>query len=233
MKKSFKFFAIVWALIVLLFNAITFIVPNNVLGVTRFDKPLFWISYALVMITFIGQLIVSLLYCRRDTAEKKFLGLTLLRESIVAVSISLVVGVIFMTLPILPTWIGSIVCLLILAYHILTAVKVTSAISYVEHVGEKVKTQTAFIRTLTTDASTLSAKAKTSDYKAIASKVYEAIRYSDPMSNDSLVMDEANIQSKYNVLKDSIINNNENVKEVADELLLLIKDRNAKCKLLK
>lgn len=233
MKKSFKFFFIVWALAVLLFNAITFIVPNNVLGVTRFDKPIFWISYALVMVTFIGQIIVSLIYSRRDTAEKKFLGLTLLRESIIAVLISLIVGAVFMTLPILPTWIAAIVCLLVLAYHLFTAIKITAAINYVEYVGEKVKAQTELIRTLTTDASTLSAKAKTTETKAIANKVYETIRYSDPMSNDSLSKDDADIQIKYNELKDSIVNNKENIKELADELFILLKDRNAKCKALK
>ncbi len=233
MKKEINFFAVVWALLVVVFNAVTFIVPNEVMDVTRFDKPLFWVSYAFVMLSFAGQLVVVVRFCKKDTAEKRFLGLSLLRASYVAVSVCVIVGTVFMTLPVLPVWIGAIVCILVLAYQILTAVKITGATDYVEQLGEKVKTQQQFIRTLTADASILSERAKTQETKMLANKVYEAIRYSDPMSNDALAECETEIQSKYNQLKALITDDADECKEAVDELLLLIKERNAKCKILK
>ena len=50
---------------------------------------------------------------------------------------------------------------------------------------------------LTIDADTLMAQAKSDGVKAECRKVYEAIRYSDPMSNDALASVEGKISAKF------------------------------------
>ena len=52
MKKNFKYFATVWVVGVIIFNAITFLIPDKVFDVTRFDKSVFWIAYSLVNLSF-------------------------------------------------------------------------------------------------------------------------------------------------------------------------------------
>ena len=59
MKKNFKYFGITWIVGFILFNAITFLIPNEVFGVTRFDKGVFWIAYALITLSFIAQLMTA------------------------------------------------------------------------------------------------------------------------------------------------------------------------------
>ena len=66
MKKNFKYFSITWIVGFVLFNAITFIIPNEVFGVTRFDKGVFWIAYALITLSFIAQLITAYKFVKDD-----------------------------------------------------------------------------------------------------------------------------------------------------------------------
>ena len=73
MKKNFKYFAIVWIVGVIIFNAITFLTPNEVFGITRFDKSVFWIAYALVTLSFIAELITAYVFIKDDSKEKIFL----------------------------------------------------------------------------------------------------------------------------------------------------------------
>ena len=65
-------------------------------------------------------------------------------------------------------------------------------------------------------------------------KVYEAIRYSDPMSNEALASTEAQITVKFDELAEAANSGNANkVRDIADEIVILINDRNNKCRLLK
>ena len=141
MKKNFKYFGIVWLVCFVLFNAVTFLVPAEVMGINRYEQIGFWVAYALVVICFVGQLITAWKFTDNETSEKIFLGIPLLTTGYAAVIVSLIVGGVFMVVPVIPAWIGAIVCLVVLVYFILAAVKAHAAAAAVEAVGEKVKTQ--------------------------------------------------------------------------------------------
>ena len=105
---------------------------------------------------------------------------------------------------------------------------------YNKIVDEKIKEQTQFIKLLTADAEHLMSSSKTAELKAEAKKVYEAIRYSDPMSNEALADIEGQIQSEFAFFTQAIRSEDlELAKSVADGLLNLIDARNKKCKVLK
>ena len=105
---------------------------------------------------------------------------------------------------------------------------------YIEIKDEKIKEQTQFIKLLTADAEHLMSSSKTAELKAEAKKVYEAIRYSDPMSNEALADIEGQIQSEFAFFTQAIRSEDlELAKSVADGLLNLIDARNKKCKVLK
>jgi hypothetical protein len=78
------------------------------------------------------------------------------------------------------------------------------------------------------------ASAKTEEIKATCRKVYEAIRYSDPMSNDALAAVEWQITIKFTELSEAVkANDGDRVSELANDVVILVGDRNKKCKLLK
>ncbi len=67
-----------------------------------------------------------------------------------------------------------------------------------------------------------------------AKKVYEAVRYSDPMSSEALSVAEAGITAKFDELTAAVTAADDaKISEIADEVVLLVKERNNKCKVLK
>lgn len=77
-------------------------------------------------------------------------------------------------------------------------------------------------------------RASCDEMKAETKKVYEAIRYSDPMSNNVLANIENQIQNEFNAFADAVKNNDIDLaKSSANELVILINDRNNKCRLIK
>ena len=91
-----------------------------------------------------------------------------------------------------------------------------------------------FIKSLTVDAESLIARAKSETLKAECKKVYEAVRYSDPMSNGALASIENDITIKFSKLSEAVVSDDsEAVVTLADEIIILLGDRNKKCRLLK
>ena len=101
-------------------------------------------------------------------------------------------------------------------------------------IDEKVRENAMFMRSLTADANALAARAKSEPVKAACKKVVEAVRYSDPMSNEALYGVESQITTEFSALQSAVIADSaEDAAASAGELLGLLKERNEKCKLLK
>lgn len=234
MKKNFKYFGIIWLVGLIIFNAVTFLVPSEIFGVTRFDKPVFWIAYVVITLSFIAQLITAYKFIKEDSNEKMFLNIPLLRTGYGAVAISVSVGVAFMRFPVLPTWIGAIVCLLIAGYFIIACLNASTVANVVADIDKKVKTRTAFMRMAIVEAENILTRATTHEINLEVKKVYEALKYSDPMSNPALDDIEQEIDNGLKNLNKAVMDNDEQkVLDTVTNLLLKIKERNSKCKMLK
>lgn len=104
----------------------------------------------------------------------------------------------------------------------------------VSGVGDRVRNKTLFIKSLNVDAGTLVSQSQSAEIKTEIQKVYEAVRYSNPMSHDALADVESQITIKFSLLQEAVAQNDaEAVKPIVNELLVLIKGRNNKCNLLK
>lgn len=232
MKKRFNLYIVVWGVLLALFNVIAFISVGWA-GQEKYT-PSFWIGYVFITVMFIGQLVCSYMAFKADSAKKLFYNISLIRTSYIGLIVSFIVGGLCMLISLLPYWVGVIVCAIVLVANVLSVVKATAAIDEIERIDTKVKTQTLFIKSLIVDADMLMASAKSETVKAECRKVYEAIRYSDPMSNDALASVESQITVKFTELSEAVkIDNAENVAEISNEVIILIGDRNKKCKLLK
>ena len=234
MRKNFKYFGITWIVGFVLFNAITFLIPNEVFGITRFDKVVFWIAYALITVSFIAQLITAYKFIKADSNEKTFLNIPLLQTGYIAIIVSALVGLVFMIFPAIPVWIGAVVCLLVAGYFVIACVNASTVANVVADIDVKVKTKTAFMRMAVVEAENILARTTTNEIKSEAKKVYEALKYSDPMSNPALDNIEQEIDNGLKELKKAVIDNDcVKVLNIVANLLLYIKERNNKCKLLK
>ena len=219
MKKRFNLYIIAWAVLLALFNVIAF-VSVGWAGQEKYTSS-FWIGYVFITVMFIGQLICSYMAFKADSAKKLFYNISLIRTSYIGLIVSFIVGGLCMLISPLPYWVGVIVCAIVLVVNVLSIVKATVAIDEIERIDTKVKTQTFFIKSLTVDADTLMASAKSEAVKAECRKAYEAIRYSDPMSHDALSSIESQITVKFEELSKAVKSDNANkATEMANEIII-------------
>lgn len=232
MKKGIKFYAPCWAIVLAVFNVVTFAVPITV-NVNKFT-PSFWIGYTFITLMFIAQLVCSIVFFNQDSNDKRFLNIPVISLSYMALFVSMIVGAVAMAVPFVPYWVGIILDVLIVAFYAIAIISSKAAADTIGKVDEKIKTQTFFIKSLTVDAESLLPRAKSDETKAIAKKVYEAIRYSDPMSNEALSPAESQITIKFNEFSNAVIEDNNPLAEaLGNELIILVNDRNKKCKTIK
>ena len=233
MKKTFKFYAITWAICLALFNVITFVTPNEIAGISKFDGA-FWVGYIFITLAFIGQLACTRVAFKAENLKKLFYNIPLISISYSGLVVMLVIGGLTMAIPHFPNWIGIIVCLLVLGITAISVVKSGFAAEIVSNIDTKVLTETAFIKTITVDAQNLMNRANAPMLKEQCKKVYEALRYSDPISNVALADVEQRIKEEFDALTDAVIADDLDATESSvKELSTLINERNNKCKALK
>lgn len=232
MKKRFSMYAAVWAVLLVLFNVIAFVSPGWT-GQEKYTAS-FWIGYTLISVAFAGQLVCAYIALKEDNAQKLFYRISLIHTSHTGLVVTFVVGGLCMLISPLPYWIGAIVCAIVLVINAMAVLKAFAAVNEVERIDNKVKQQTFFVKSLTVDAEVLISKAKNDAAKAECKKVYEAIRYSDPMSNNALATIEKEITIKFAQLSEAVKDDSaETIYGLANELIVLLGDRNQKCRLLK
>lgn len=232
MKKSFKYYAIIWAILFALFNAVAFLSPGWT-GIEKYTGS-FWVGYVFIVIAFVGQLVCANIAFKAENLQKLFYNIPLISISYGGLVAMLVFGVLAMLISPMPYWIGAIICVIILAFTAISVVKASAAAEAVSDIDKKIKTKTYFIKSLTAEAESLMAEAGTPEIKAQAKRVYEAFRYSDPMSNAALVETEEQLEREFNSFADAVRKGDVELAEsIASELLIIVDRRNKKCKLLK
>lgn len=232
MKKVFKFYSVIWAVLLALFNVISF-VSVGWAGIPKYT-PSFWIGYVFITLSFVGQIVCAYFALKDDDIKKTFYNVSLISTSYTGLILSFVFGGLCMIISPIPYWVGIILCAIVLGINVIAVIKASAVVDIVSSIDEKTKESTLFIKSLTVDAESLMSRAKSETIKAECKKVYEAVRYSDPMSNGALVSIESEITIKFSNFSNAVVSDIFNVaSECATELVILIDERNKKCKLLK
>ena len=226
-------YAVCWAILLAIFNVICFVTPGEAAGMTKFGGA-FWAGYIFITLAFIGQLICAFMAFKAENTQKLFYNLPLIAVSYTGLILTIIFGALAMAIPDLPNWIGIIVCLIVLAFTAIAVISAKAAGTVVSNIDEKVKTNTAFIKEMTATAQNLINRANAPKLKEYCKKVYEALRYSDPMSNERLTDIENQIKEEFATFTDAVISDDlDLIESSSKELLALIEDRNKKCKVLK
>jgi hypothetical protein len=229
MKKARDTFLIIWAICFALFNVIVFVVPNE-----NREADNFWIGYAIITIALLGNLVSSVVALNSKNNAKVLYNIPLITTSIVEIVVSSIAGAIFMTVPGIKSWAVVVVSAVIFAVSAIVSLIAKSTADTVGGIDDKIKTKTSFIKGITLDAEMLMTSAENPEIKAEIKKVYEAFRFSDPMSSDALKDVEDRIQNQFNLLSEVVIREDKaKVSQVAKDLLSLIDYRNKKCKITK
>lgn len=234
MKKLFKHYSLIWAIFFVIFNAVVFLVPRTVEveGMTL-DKYAgsFWPGYVAILLAFIGNLYCTFKAFTEENKDRVFLSMPLYNFSRVCLIVTAVVGIGTMLIIDLPSWIGAIICLAVLVFYAVRLIKADAAKEAVADIDAKVKAKTSAMKLMIADAEIAMKNAGNEEIKAEAKKIYEALRYSDPMSNDALTLIESQIAGK--LAEFAATDDIEKAKALSDEIQKLTADRAVKCKMLK
>ena len=230
MKKGLIRYITAWVIVLMVFQAICFLFPGEAAGMSKYGGA-FWAGYGFIMLAFVGQLVCTCLALREASAEKRFYKLPLITLSYSGLIMMLIVGGIVMAVPGLPNWIGALICLMILVFYVIAILKAVSAAELVEKMDVNVKNSTAAMRSLAAEAENLVSLSTNPEIRRACKNVYEAVRYSDPVSNEETVEIETRIREKVKELKRAAENqeSTETV-ELSEECRRLIEERNRICK---
>lgn len=232
MKKNIKSYALIWAIFLVAFNAVVFLVRPIIPGYEiRYDAR-FWIAWVFVMAAFVGNLVCANAAFKAENLQKLFYNIPLITVSYSGLILMLVLGAVLMLLPNCPAWIAAVVCIAVATFTAVAVVKAGWAAEAVTETHEKVAQRTQFIKLLTVEAETLMTAAKNPETQAAAKKVYEAVRYSDPMSSDALTAIESELSEKFKAFEAAVTSGTA-PEPAAEDFLATLEKRNRLCKAMK
>ena len=198
---------------------------------------LFWISYgfmggAFAVCTAEGILLSG----QYDHPRDLILGYPILYHSAVYFILELIVSSVFIILDSERiSWrIGFTVQLLVLAVHLVFAISCFMAKNVISSREQKTKEKVLYIRMAQMDAEMLSSKITDKNIKTKGMKLAEALRYSDPMSNELLKELEQKLMAEIQEAAACADSGDEKEAEKhISRAMMLLEERNKKCKILK
>lgn len=233
MKSIFKSYLYIWMILVIVFNIVVFVTPSEIGGASKF-RGSFWVGYIFIMLTFCGQLAIAWLGIGEVNSSRMFYNIPMINISYITLIVMIVIGTVCMVFPQLPIWIGIIVCVCCVAFGTIALLAAKATADIVCDIDKKIKDTTFFIKNLTYDLDTLRKSTGSEVIKNEVDKVYQVVKYSDPVSNDALHDIEYKLNMKYKDLYESVKNENiEKVSQYSRDFIILMDERNNKCKLLK
>ncbi len=194
----------------------TGLIATFILGVLTMLRPYLdvWVDYANVAITILCTILV----------RAKF--------STIIITAAIDLAVVLLS-PEMRVWSGVVSCCIVLAITAMQCIGAMAAVEAVSDLDDRIKSETFLIKSLTVDAQFIVDKAADEEMKREANRVFEALRYSDQRSVPALASLETSISIKLEEFDTAVSNKSNNIKELADELVALIKNRNNKAKLFK
>jgi len=225
--KNFKSYIIVWILLIGLFNICCFVTPSEINGISKYEAG-FWPAYGFVMLAFMLHLAFAYYLFSEKNEVKRRQNTSLSVISFLELAVMIIAGALCMLIPSVPYWVAIIVCYAVLAFSVILLVSTKTVEDKKYAANNSLNTKTANMRELADNAQELISMAKTAETKSLATKVFEAIKYSDTVSSDETYTEEKAIFEGISEFK-GFLNEGaslEELKQKADEILMLIEQRN-------
>lgn len=189
----------------------------------------FWVAYIFTCIAFAAQILIWNIGFRDNTPLKsKFLGIPVVRVGYIYLILQLIALVVLVVYSSMPVWGTIIINVLIIGISAICMITAEIGRDIVSNVEEKVQSKVSYIREIQTDIEIVAERESDSAIKQKLLKLAEKVRYSDPISADELSELEKRISDKVKEL-----NHADDKLAIADEIELLLLERNRKCKIYK
>lgn len=190
----------------------------------------FWSAYIFTTIAFLAQAVVALIFCKSN-ADAKFLSLPVFVIGIVYFTMQFMISTICMIAPVSITF-ALIAQMLILSAFIAVTLTLTIAKDQMIKTDGNIKKATDCINLLTMEAERLYLSQEDESKKTEIKKLYEAIRYSDPISStEEIRAIDQQITMAFQILRDKLSSETaDDLKREIKPILDLVAKRNLVCR---
>lgn len=221
MSKNLKLGRTALATVFLIFNVITFAVPTD-------KTSAFWIAYAFTVVAFSAQLLIwNLAFSGAETLKSKYLGLPIVNVGIFYLVIQLIAFGIFLALPWVGNWIPIIVCVVISGTSGICLIATDIGRGEVVGIEAKIQRKASVLKGLQVEVELMAGAETDISAKEALEILVDELKYSDPISDESLAPIEDEICTKIIALKMQPTGDISNsVKQI--EMLLLKRNKNVK-----
>ena len=217
MKKGFIKYSLLWLVALGLFNAAAFLIPNEL-------DASFWMGYGAITGAFVLQLLSTAWFFKKDLLQK--------RLGEIPVPVFCMTGLIALFAGSVAFAVTGMTLIVICSYAVVGVQYIANIVVIVT--SGKGGAATGFVADLKKNADALAQKAETEEIKALAKEIADAAATADPFSDVALAGVESKILRKFEEFSSAVESSDaENAKDHAKQILSYIKERNAKCRILK
>lgn len=234
MKKQVKAYVATWALSVALFAVLFFAIRGA--GTEVFQNPA-WPLVMFCLVSLVMQLAMGCLVFGgrhgddgRIEPRSLFLGMPGLVVSSALALLTAVCGLVFINVAAIPTWVGTLVLSVLLAFDAACCLGVRAAAAHVEAVDEATERVTGVVTQLRTRADALAACVADAQEKAAVGRVTDALRFADPVSNDLTAGADVSLQAAFAEFEQAVCTHGADASQAADKVLALVAERASLCK---
>ena len=215
-------FALIYVILFGVFNMLVFTIFKTRTSV-------FWVSYAFMTLAFAVQIASMFLSFKTADIETAFFGIPLASLSVYYLCASLVIGALFMIFQAASFTLAIVIQTLVLAAFLVVAIISLMARDTMQQIGDNVKENVVNLKSVLVDIEMMNEYCSDPELKEALRKLSETVKYSDPMTNDSVTDIEQCIMMTVSELRTIIYDGQiADAKQVCSRLEKMYTERNKK-----
>ena len=190
----------------------------------------FWVSFVFTLIAYtVVAAAMHIAFVKNPDAKSRFYGFPIAKIGVIYGAVQLITGLLFMALAaIAPVWAAVLVYAIALGAAVIGLISAEAVVSEIHVQDAKLKKNVSLMRSLQSKVNQMAAQSENADIKSLA----DALRYSDPVSNDAITDAEADLAAAVDELQSAYVDgDSEAAAELCRKASALLAERNRLCKL--
>lgn len=211
-------------IILVLYNLVVFLLP--------FDKEtVFFVSYGFTMVAFVVAGLAVYHAFKKPDAKSKFYGFPVARIGVIYLGVQLVLSLPFMIIgENVEAWIPVLLFSIVLGGGLLGLIATELTSEEIVKQDVKLKNASSMMRSIQSKVMQLTTQCE----EPMLKKLAEEIRYSDPVSHESIADAEADLSAAVDQIQQAVLDEDmESVATLSRQAMALVAERNRLCKLSK
>lgn len=227
MKKDIIRWGIGLGVLLVLYILVAFLIPFV-------HTATFWVSFLFTLIAF-GVVAASMYiaFIKNPDAKSRFYGFPIAKIGVIYGAVQLVAGLIFMGLaPWMPAWAAVLVYAIALGAAVIGLISAEAVVEEIHVQDAKLKKNVSLMRGLQYKVNQMASQCDNPDAAEAVKQFAEEMRYSDPVSSESLREIEADLSAVVDELQTAIVDGDSIIiKQLCRKAAAVLAERNRLCKL--